>query len=82
VWIGVGIAAWTTLVTELVPEHLLSRVFSFDFFGSMGLTPVGFALAGAAASLVAPTAILAVGGVLGSLLWFVPLTWRRVRVAA
>jgi MFS family permease len=82
VWIGVGIAAWTTLVTELVPEHLLSRVFSFDFFGSMGLTPVGFALAGIAASAVAPTAILAVGGTLGAMLWFVPLTWRRVRVAA
>jgi MFS family permease len=82
VWIGVGIAAWTTLVTELVPERLLSRVFSFDYFGSMGLTPVGFALAGAAAAVVAPTAILAVGGAVGSALWFVPLTWRKVRVAA
>jgi MFS family permease len=81
-WIGVGIAAWTTLVTELVPEHLLSRVFSFDFFGSLGLTPVGFALAGAVASAVAPTTILAVGGTLGAILWFVPLTWRTVRVAA
>jgi MFS family permease len=82
VWIGVGIAAWTTLVTELVPEQLLSRVFSFDFFGSMGLTPVGFALAGIAAAAIAPTAILAVGGTVGALLWFVPLTWKRVRIAA
>ena len=81
-WIGVGIAAWTTLITELVPEHLLSRVFSFDFFGSLGLTPVGFVLAGAVASVVAPTAVLAVGGALGALLWFVPLGWRRVRAAA
>ena len=45
-WIGIGIAAWLTLITELVPEHLLSRVMSFDFFGSLGLTPVGFVLAG------------------------------------
>jgi DHA3 family tetracycline resistance protein-like MFS transporter len=81
-WIGVGIASWTTLVTELVPEHLLSRVFSFDFFGSLGLTPVGFALAGVAAQAVAPTTILAVGGTLGAFLWFVPLLWRPVRTAS
>jgi MFS family permease len=81
-WIGIGIAAWFTLVTELVPEHLLSRVFSFDFFGSLGLTPVGFVLAGVAATAVAPTTILAAGGALGAMLWFVPLTWRRVRVTA
>jgi len=81
-WIGVGISAWMTLISELVPAHLLSRVLSFDFFGSMGLTPVGFALAGAVATVVAPTSILAVGGVMGGSLWFVPLAWRRVRTAA
>jgi MFS family permease len=81
-FIGVGISAWMTLISELVPEHLLSRVLSFDFFGSMGLTPVGFVLAGVVASSIAPTTVLAIGGVLGGLLWFVPLTWRRVRVAA
>ena len=79
-WIGIGIAAWLTLITELVPEHLLSRVLSFDYFGSLGLTPVGFVLAGIAATVVAPTTILAVGGALGAILWFVPLTWQRVRV--
>jgi MFS family permease len=81
-WIGVGISAWMTLISELVPEQLLSRVLSFDFFGSMGLTPVGFALAGVVATAVAPATILAVGGTLGALLWFVPLGWRRVRTAA
>ncbi|HEX7083434.1 MAG TPA: MFS transporter [Gaiellaceae bacterium] len=81
-WIGIGLAAWTTLVTELVPEHLLARVFSFDYFGSMGLTPVGYALAGAVAAAVAPTTVLAVGGAVACVLWFVPLGWRRVRLAA
>ena len=81
-WIGIGIAAWMTLVTELVPEHLLSRVFSFDFFGSLGLTPVGYALAAVLAASVAPTTILAVGGAAGAILWFTPLLWRRVRTAA
>jgi MFS family permease len=81
-WIGIGVAAWLTLISELVPEHLLSRVLSFDYFGSFALTPVGFVLAGAAATVVAPTTILAVGGALGAILWFVPLVWRKVRVAA
>jgi hypothetical protein len=26
--------------------------------------------------------VLAVGGTLGAVLWFAPLTWRRVRTAA
>jgi MFS family permease len=81
-WIGIGIAAWMTLISELVPEHLLSRVLSFDYFGSFGLTPVGFVLAGVAASAIEPTTILAVGGALGAMLWFVPLLWRPVRTAA
>jgi MFS family permease len=81
-WIGIGVAAWMTLISELVPEHLLSRVLSFDYFGSFGLTPVGFVLAGVAATVIAPTSILAAGGALGAILWFVPLLWRQVRVAA
>jgi MFS family permease len=81
-WIGIGIAAWLTLISELVPEHLLSRVLSFDYFGSFALTPVGFVLAGVVATVIAPTTILAAGGALGAILWFVPLLWRKVRVAA
>ena len=79
-WIGIGISAWLTLISELVPEHLLSRVTSIDFFGSIGLTPVGYVLAAVAATAIAPTTILAVGGALGAGLWFVPLAWRKVRV--
>jgi MFS family permease len=81
-WIGIGIASWMTLISELVPERLLSRVLSFDYFGSFALTPVGFVLAGVAATAIAPTTILAVGGALGAILWFVPLLWGKVRVVA
>jgi hypothetical protein len=70
-----------TLLTELVPDRLLSRVYSLDFFGSSGLTPVGYALAAALATTVAPTTILAVGGTVAVTLWFAPLAWRRVRDA-
>ena len=80
-WIGIGISAWLTLISELVPEHLLSRVTSIDFFGSIGLTPVGFVLAAVAATAIAPTTILAVGGALGAILWFAPLgRGGRVRI--
>ena len=79
-WIGIGISAWLTLISELVPEHLLSRVTSIDFFGSTGLTPVGFVLAAVAATAIAPTTILAVGGAAGAILWFAPLAWRKVRI--
>ena len=81
-WIGIGVSAWMTLINELVPENLLSRVLSFDYFGSFALTPVGFVFAGVAAGVVAPTTVLAVGGAVGVTLWFVPLLHRQVRRAA
>ena len=82
VGVGVGIAAWMTLIVELVPERLLSRVLSLDFFGSTGLTPVGYVLAAALATTVSPSVILAVGGSVALTLWFLPLAWKPVRTAA
>jgi MFS family permease len=81
-FIGVGLAAWLTMITELVPEGLLSRVLSLDYFGSFALTPVGFALAGLATTVFAATTVVAVGGAIGLVLWFVPLASRKVRAAA
>lgn len=81
-FIGIGVSAWLTMLTELVPEGLLSRVLSLDYFGSFALTPIGFVLAGAAAEVLAPTTVVAVGGAIGLALWFVPLAWREVRTAA
>jgi MFS family permease len=81
-FIGIGIASWMTMVTELVPEGLLARVLSLDYFGSFALTPVGYVLAAAAAQAFAPSGIIALGGAISLVLWFVPLTWRQVRTAA
>ncbi len=75
-------SAATTMLTELVPEGYLARVVSLDFFGSFGLTPVGYALVGAIAGLFTPAQIIAVGGALGFLLWLMPLSFRSVRAAA
>jgi MFS family permease len=80
--IGFGIAAWSTLMTELVPQSFLSRVYSLDVFGSFALTPIGYVLAGFAASAFTPSQLIAVGGALGFSLWLVPLAFRSVRTAA
>ena len=78
-FIGVGIGLWMTMLTELVPEGYLSRVISLDFFGSFGLTPVGYLVAAGLAGLFAPQAVIAAGATLGALLWLVPLLSERVR---
>ncbi len=78
-FIGAAIGLWMTMLTELVPEGYLSRVISLDFFGSFGLTPVGYLLAAGLAGLFAPQAIIATGATLGALLWLLPLVSRRVR---
>ncbi len=80
--IGIGIAAWSTMLSELVPGNLLSRVISFDVFGSFALTPIGYALAGAAVSVFTPAQLITFGGIAGLTLWCVPLLWRSVRTAA
>jgi MFS family permease len=81
-WLGIAISLWTTLLTELVPGSFLSRVVSLDVFGSFALTPVGYAIVGAVAGLFSPAQIVAFGGAVGALLWFVPLSLREVRRAA
>jgi MFS family permease len=37
---------WETSLARLVPPHLLSRVSSFDWMGSIALMPIGFVAAG------------------------------------
>ena len=81
-WAEDPFALWTTLLTELVPTQFLSRVVSLDFFGSLGLTPVGYAIVGGVAGLFSPAQIIAFGGAAGFVLWFVPLLFREVRAAA
>jgi DHA3 family tetracycline resistance protein-like MFS transporter len=81
-FVGFAVALWTTLLTELVPTHFLSRVVSLDFFGSFGLTPVGYAIVGAVAGLFTPTQIIAFGGAVGAVLWLVPVLFHSVRDAA
>jgi len=59
--IGFGVAVWETMLMELVPQHMLSRVISLDWFGSFGLTPVGLLVVGGISGLAAPGTIIALG---------------------
>jgi len=79
VCIGFGVAIWDTMLMELVPENLLSRVISLDYFGSFGLMPLGLAFSAVIAGLAGPGTIIAAGALLSTGLFLVVLTrpWLR-----
>jgi MFS family permease len=77
--IGFGVAIWDTMLMQLVPENLLSRVISLDYFGSFGLMPLGLAFSAAIAGLAAPGTIIATGALASASLFLFVLTrpWLR-----
>ncbi len=77
--IGFAVAVWETMLQELVPEHLLGRLVSLDFFGSFGLTPIGLAIAGALSGVAPPGTIIAVGALTSAAMFALVLTrpWLR-----
>lgn len=66
--IGFSIAVWETMLMELVPENMLSRVVSLDFFGSFGLMPFGLALSAGISGLASPGTIIAAGALVSAVL--------------
>lgn len=82
VLIGYAIGVWATLLMEWVPEGKLARVTSLDFFGAIGLLPVGYALTALVSQTADPSTMLTVGFALAGILWAVPLLIRSVREAA
>ena len=77
--VGFGIGIWDTMLMERVPESLLSRVISVDYFGSIGLMPIGLVAAGAVADLASPQVIIAGGAAFCALLFaaFLRSPWLR-----
>lgn len=77
--LGFGIAVWETMLMALVPESLLSRVISVDYFGSVGLMPVGLVAAGAASELASPEALLVAGATASTVMFAacLPARWLR-----
>ena len=75
---------WDTSIQEQVPPHALSRVSSYDFAVSLGLMPLGMALAGplaGALGLHQTLQAMSALGVLVALAWLVVPSVRQVRRA-
>jgi MFS family permease len=79
VCIGFGVAVWETMLMQLVPGHLLSRVVSLDYFGSFGLMPVGLAVSALVSGIAPPEVLIAAGASISAVLTALPLTrpWLR-----
>ncbi len=61
-----AIVAWTTLMHRLVPTEFLGRVTSFDWFVSVSLMPVSFAITGPIADAIGARATLVGAGLLAT----------------
>jgi len=65
-----GTIVWATTKQRLVPGRLLGRVSSLDWFISIGLLPLSFALTGPVAALIGARLTLVGAGLLGALVTF------------
>ena len=81
--VGVGFALGETLyVTAFqrnIPEHALSRISSYDWFGSVALNPIGYALIGPVAAAIGTRETLVIAGVLNVLVCLSVLLVPSVR---
>jgi hypothetical protein len=80
-WMLLSIAdtLWFTALQSHIPDEALSRVSSYDWFGSIVLNPVGFILIGPLAATAGVDRTLAVAGCLVSAAALVALSFRSVR---
>jgi len=70
---------WHTTMQQEVPADKLSRVYSFDALGSIGLVPVGYAVAGPVAEAVGVRATLWGAAAVGAAVTLSVLLVRDVR---
>jgi len=77
--IGFGITLWDTMVMQRVPQHMLSRVISMDWFGSIGLLPAGLGLWALLSGLGPPGTLIAASSAFSACLFLVGLADRRIR---
>jgi MFS family permease len=72
---SMGMVVWTTLMQSRVPSELRGRVNSLDWFVSLGLIPVSFALTGPCAAAFGVDATLIGAGLLGGCSTLALLAW-------
>jgi hypothetical protein len=76
-----GTVAWATVKQRLIPGNMLGRVSSVDWFVSIALVPLSYALVAPVARAVGVQATLVVAGVLGALVTFLFLYLPGMRAA-
>ncbi|WP_405779727.1 MFS transporter [Streptomyces sp. NBC_00859] len=72
-------ALWETTMQREIPEEVLSRVSSYDWFGSLALAPLGLLVAGPVAAAVGTRTALAGCAVMTVVATFGALMSREVR---
>jgi MFS family permease len=77
--IGFAITLWDTMVMQRVPQQMLSRVISMDWFGSLGLLPAGLGIWAALSGLAAPGTLIAISSIVCTGLFLLGLSDRRIR---
>ncbi|HJP90053.1 MAG TPA: MFS transporter [Candidatus Limnocylindrales bacterium] len=81
--VGIGFALgenlYVTAFQRNIPEHALSRISSYDWFGSVALNPLGYALIGPVAAAIGIPETLIIAGVLNVLTCFIVLAVPSVR---
>jgi MFS family permease len=61
---AIGENLYVTAFQRNIPEHALSRISSYDWFGSVALNPLGYALIGPVAEVIGIPETLVIAGVL------------------
>ncbi len=72
-------AVWFSTLQEKIPEHAISRVSSFDWFGSVALNPIGYALIGPLSEAIGVGNALVLAGALNLATSLLPLLAPAVR---
>jgi MFS family permease len=62
-----GMVVWATMMHRLVPQEMRGRVSSFDWFISVSLLPLSFAITGPVAAAIGDDATMIIAGVGGAL---------------
>ena len=74
-----GNAVWFSTLQEKIPQNAISRISSFDWFGSVALNPIGYALIGPMSTVIGVGQSLVLAGALNLTFTFAMLAIPSVR---
>ena len=66
--VAAGLIVWKTTMHRLVPEELMGRVTSLDWFISIGLVPLSFGITGPIAEAIGARTTMVVAGILATVI--------------